>query len=179
VQQWWIYDWQGRTAVLGEKPVLLPHCPVQTPHALAWDSTLNPHTFRKPICWRNVKRPLDGQYYYLEFLLWINILQHASPYITQYYCAMFHVAGRSGLVNMSSESDTDSVAICFSLAFKKEQKLPLNQRMVQIKTTIHIDPTYTKILWKAKRWGSQTTIENRCNYVIHHVTGYWRTWPQQ
>jgi hypothetical protein len=32
-------NWQGKTEVLGEKPVLLPLCPPQISHGLTWDRT--------------------------------------------------------------------------------------------------------------------------------------------
>ena len=31
--------WQGKTKVLGEEPVPVPHCPPQIPHGLTWDRT--------------------------------------------------------------------------------------------------------------------------------------------
>jgi hypothetical protein len=33
------WDWQGKTEVLGEKPVLVPLCPTQIPHGLTRDRT--------------------------------------------------------------------------------------------------------------------------------------------
>jgi hypothetical protein len=73
-------------------------------------------------------------------------MQYVSPLTTQYHCAIFNYARGLQSVNMLRDTDAVCVAIASALCvWKKEQIRPLDQGMVQAKTTTHTQKSYDRL----------------------------------